>query len=359
MARYRAALVGTGGITQSHLKAMQQLQDRLELVAAFNPYPDLVRTFGQQTGLTHLYTDLGQMLRDESPDLVVNCAPPFAHADESIQCLEAGAWVLCEKPLCASLAQFDRIADAEQRTGRWLSTVFQWRFGSAGQHYRHMIESGALGEPRVVVCNTLWYRDAAYFEVPWRGKWDTEVGGVSTGHAIHITDLMLWLLGGWPWAELQAQVATLDRAIENENLAMGLVRFSNGALGSISSSTLSPRQNTYLRMDFQRGTLEVEALYGYRNENWRFTPLDPSEDFSAWQPVPDDQPADHAAQYAQLLDSMDAGTRPPVSGDEGLRILEFTSSLYKSAFTGQSVARGSIVPGDPYYRSLSGKAPAD
>jgi predicted dehydrogenase len=211
----------------------------------------------------------------------------------------------------------------------------------------------------MVVCNTLWYRDAAYFAVPWRGKWETEVGGVSTGHSIHITDLMLWLLGDWPWAELRAQVATIDRAIENENLAAGLVRFGNGALGTIASGTLSPRQVTYLRIDFQGGTLEVEGLYGYSNENWRFTPLDPNADFSAWLPVPENHPADHAAQYAQLLDSMDAGTRPPVSGEEGRRILEFTTSLYKAAFTGQAVARGSITPDDPYYRSLSGKAPAD
>jgi predicted dehydrogenase len=140
---------------------------------------------------------------------------------------------------------------------------------------------------------------------------------------------------------------------------MALVRFGNGALGTIGSSTLSPRQTTTLRIDFQRGTLEVEALYSYRNENWRFTPLDPQEDFSAWQPIAGDYPSDHAAQLAQILDSMDAGTRPPVSGDEGRRILEFTTSLYKSAFTGQPVARGSIAPGDPYYRSLSGKVPAD
>src|SRR4051794_3283637 len=68
MARYRAALVGTGGITQSHLAALQALNDRVELVAAVNPYENLLRAFGQQTGLTRLYTDLGQMLRDEKPD---------------------------------------------------------------------------------------------------------------------------------------------------------------------------------------------------------------------------------------------------------------------------------------------------
>jgi len=74
--------------------------------------------------------------------------------------------------------------------------------GIARQHVRRLIDSGELGRPLVAVCNTLWYRDNAYYAVPWRGTWQSELGGVSMGHGIHIMDLLLYLCGDWsedPW----------------------------------------------------------------------------------------------------------------------------------------------------------------
>ena len=91
--------------------------------------------------------------------------------------MEAGAWVLCEKPFCASLAELDRIEAAEKRTGLYTGCVFQQRFASSTAHLRRLAQSGMLGRPLVAVCNTLWYRDTAYYGVPWRGRWATELGG--------------------------------------------------------------------------------------------------------------------------------------------------------------------------------------
>ena len=79
--------------------------------------------------------------------------------------------MLCEKPLCVSLAEMDRIEAAEQRTGNFCSSVFQYRFGSAGQHLKALIEAGALGKPLVAASLTTWWRSDAYYAVPWRGKW--------------------------------------------------------------------------------------------------------------------------------------------------------------------------------------------
>ena len=69
-------------------------------------------------------------------------------------------------------------------------------------------------------------------------------------------------------------------------------------------------------------------------------------------------PGEHRVQLGEILDSMDRGERPPVSGDEARRILEFAASLYKSANTGKPVQRGEIVPGDPYYTAMNGAAVA-
>jgi predicted dehydrogenase len=212
-----------------------------------------------------------------------------------------------------------------------------------------------MGRPLVGVCQTLWYRDLAYYQVPWRGKWSTEIGGPTVGHGIHLTDLFLWLMG--EWQELQAMTGTLDRPIEVEDVSMALVRFENGALGSITNSVLSPRQETYLRLDFQRSTVEVNALYSYTNANWRFSIPENApyaDELARWRTIENDQPGSHASQLALLLDSMERNERPLVSGPEARRILEFIASLYKSASSAQPVQRGSITSDDPYYYAMNG-----
>jgi predicted dehydrogenase len=308
--------------------------------------PERLEAFRETWGVTNGYTDIGEMLRREQPDLVHIATPPAVHVDLTIQALEAGAWVLCEKPLCASLAEVDRLQTVEQATGRYCAVNFQWRYGAAAGHVRRLVEDGALGRPLVAVCNTLWYRDEVYYAVPWRGTWASELGGVSTGQAIHIMDLLLYLLGDW--SEIRAQMATLERDIEVEDVLLAMLRFENGALASIANSVLSPRQESYLRLDFPRATVELTTLYGYGNDNWRFTAA-PGEDASAWSTIAGTQRASHQAALAHVLECMKRGVRPLTSGPEARRTVEFLSSLYKSAITGQAVQRGSIQPGDPFY----------
>jgi predicted dehydrogenase len=279
----------------------------------------------------------------------------------SIAAMEAGAWVFCEKPLCASLAEFDRIAEAEQRTGRYTACVFQQRFGSSTAHLRRLADAGLLGRPLVAVCHTLWFRDAGYYAVPWRGKWATELGGPTMGLGIHAMDHLLHLLGDW--TEVRAVAATLDRDIEVEDVSMALIRFASGALASVVNSALSPRQETRIRLDFQRATVELTHLYAYTRDNWQLTlaPTAAEEGnalLQAWQNFPPDQGSTHAAQFAAFLADRDAGRRPLTSGDDARRTLELLTALYKSAFTGRPVARDSIRPGDPFYTALHGGAAA-
>lgn len=357
MKPYRIAIVGTGSSVNNHLSAIAALGERVELVAAVDISEARVKAIAQQYDIPHAYTSVSEMLAAQQPDLVSIITPPAFHKELAIECLEAGAWVYCEKPLCASLAEFDEIAAAEARTGRYVSTVFQWRFGSAGKHLKRLIEQQALGKPMVAVCNTLWHRTQDYYNVGWRGKWKTEIGGPTMSLGIHLMDLLLWLLDDWQ--EVRAMTATLDHNIEVEDVSMALVRFGSGAMGTIINSALSPRQESYLRLDFQKATAEVSTLYRYSNEHWKFS-LPPNVDDPAtaaqWDALTDDFPGGHHIQMGEILDSIERNERPPVSGDEARRILEFAASLYKSANTGQPVTRGSITPSDPYYYAMNGAA---
>lgn len=340
----RVAVVGTGGIaTACHLPALQAERHRAEVVAAVDVDASRVASFCAGHGIREAYTDLGEMLSRERPDLVHICTPPFLHARQVVDCLRAGAWVWCEKPLCVSLAEHDRITAAE--SGTFAAVIFQQRSGSGARHLRRLAESGELGRAMVALCVTAWWRDSTYYAVPWRGTWETEGGGPALGHGIHQMDLMLSVLGDWE--EIRAMAHRIDRPIETEDVSMASVRFASGAMASVVNSVLSRREESYLRFDFAEATVELRHLYGYDNGDWTCTPPEP------WKP-PDDVPSSHTAQLRDLLDAYERGERPPLSGAEGRQALEFVTGLYASAFTGRPVRRSELTVENPFYHRLDG-----
>ncbi|MBB6548893.1 Gfo/Idh/MocA family oxidoreductase [Nonomuraea rubra] len=337
----RAAIVGAGAIAaHSHVPALRAHRDRVELVAVADVDESRARTLAG--GNAAVYADLGDLLAAERPDLVIVCTPPYLHVDQAIEALSAGAWVWCEKPAALSLAELDRMAAAEGAGGPYLSVVYQQRFGSGAGHLRAL--GGALGRPMLALCQTTWHRGEEYYSVPYRGKWATEGGGTTVLHGVHQMDLMLSVFGDW--AEVRAMAGRLDRPIETEDVSLAMVRFENGAMGSVVTSVLSPREESYLRFDFADATVELRHLYGYGNADWTSTsPL--------WSP-PEDVPSSHATQLGLLLDAYERGERPPASGADARRAMEFVTGLYASAFTGRPVLRKEITADSPFYHRLDG-----
>ncbi|ALG11835.1 Gfo/Idh/MocA family protein [Kibdelosporangium phytohabitans] len=354
--RFQAAIVGCGVVAEtSHLPALRASADRVDLVAAVESDPERLADFQSQYDIASAYTSVADMLSDCRPDLVIVCTPPATHADIAVQSLEAGAWVLLEKPPCLSLAEYARIEAAETGGGPYAGVVFQHRFGSGARNAVDLISSGALGQPLVAVCTTAWYRDQTYFDVPWRGRWETEGGGTTMGHGIHQMDLLLAMLG--EWEEVRAMAGRLARAVDTEDVSMASVRFAGGAMASIVNSTLSPREESYIRVDLTDATVELTHLYGYTNADWRYTPavhVRDAERIASWTDLPQDVTSSHTAQLPYFLDAMAKGERPPLSGRQGREALELVAAIYRSAFTGQPVRRGDIGPDDPYYHRMDG-----
>ncbi|MGN9761484.1 Gfo/Idh/MocA family protein [Streptomyces sp. SD31] len=364
--RIRVAVIGTGAIARdSHLPALARLAEEgeTELVAAVDIDAESAEGFcadvaATAAGTPRPFTDLDRMLREQRPDLVTICTPPTLHRDQTVAALRAGAWVWCEKPPVPSLADFDAVEAQEGKDGGpYASIVFQHRFGSGTRHVRRLLAEQAMGRPLVAHCQTTWYRDTAYYAVPWRGRWGTEGGGPAMGHGIHQMDLLLDLLG--PWSEVRAMAGRLVHDVETEDVSTALVRFANGAMATVVNSVLSPDEVSRIRIDCERATVELTHLYGHRNDNWTITPARdvPAAEAEAWQDFGADVPSSHLEQLRELIASMRAGERPRSSGADGRTSLELIAALYKSAFTDTTVKAGEIGPGDPFYAAMHGGAP--
>ena len=358
----RIAIAGTGNIAAVHAAALRGLPGAELVGAADIDRPGWLRSAPSTASRTCIPTWPGCSPR--SSLTWFTCAtPPARHAEQAGECLAAGTSVLAEKPPTLSLRELDLLAELARPGGPWFATVFQHRFGSAAGRLRTVAASGVLGRPLLAICHTTWFRDQAYFDVPWRGRWQTEGGGPTMGHGIHQMDLLRYLLGDW--VEISAIARRQARRTETEDLSMAHVIFASGAAASVVNSVLSPREESYLRFDFEHGTVEVSHLYGYRDEDWRVTPAPGHEQavLAAWpQPtagrgpqLPAGRPSGHRAQFAAVLAALRAGAAPPVTLPDSRGTMSLVAGIYASAFGGGPVRPADLGPTSPSYVRMDGQ----
>jgi predicted dehydrogenase len=354
MAPVTVAIVGTGSIARTHIEALLKLGDRATVVGATDIDPARSRAFCTRYGIPGPHESLTALLESARPDLVHVCTPPGAHAERALSCLQAGSSVLVEKPPALSLRDLQALAGAQGERGPWFATVFQHRFGSGARRLKQIISAGVLGRPLLALCTTAWFRDQDYFDEPWRGRWDTEGGGPTMGHAIHQIDLLAYLLGDW--SQVSAIARRQARRTETEDLSLAHVTFANGAMASIVSSVLSPREESYLRFDFERATVELTHLYGYTDDNWRVTPAPgwAADVRAAWAAGEHGTVSGHRAQFEAVLHALAQRTAPPVESGATLSTMRLITGIYASALLGRPVQPDELGPESPFYQRMHG-----
>ena len=347
----RVALVGTGAVAHLHAEGVAAFPDA-ELVAVADRSADAAAAFAAKWGVPAVFDDLDALLAAERPDVLLICTPPSVHLAQARAAFAAGADVVVEKPPAASLDELDAMQDAAAAADRRLALVFQQRSGSAAAHVRSLLASGELGRPLFATCETLWHRDADYYAVPWRGKWETEGGGTVLGHGIHQLDLLTHLLGDWQ--SVEARLWRLARETETEDAATATVAYASGAVASVSVSAVSPRQKSTVRVDCEHATVEVEHLYGHAHEHWRITPA-PHVDAAIaarWTTLPAREvPSGHVALLGEVLAALRDGSALPAIATDAARIFGLVAALYASADADGAPITPAAIAAHPTHRA--------
>lgn len=338
----RAAIVGTGAVARLHAEALALLPG-VDLVAAADPMPGRAAEFAATHDVPASFDSLKALLASSAVDVVHLCTPPGGHAEQASIAFAAGAHVIVEKPPALSLTEVDEMTDAARRAGRQLAVVFQQRTGSAANHVKELLDSGAVGRPLLATCSTLWYRGSDYYSVPWRGNWETEGGGTTLSHGIHQIDLLAYLLGSWTRAE--GRLWRVSRDLETEDTSTGTVEFASGAVASVLSSVVSSRESSAIRIDTENATIELEHLYGHGHANWRITPAPHIDEQTAasWRLPDAEVPSGHDALLGEVYASLHSGAPLPAVAAEPTRALEIVAALYASAREGVAVERSRVV----------------
>src|SRR5215467_4814428 len=276
----RFGIVGCGVIGPVHAEAIASLPDA-QLISVVDINPERAQKLASQYGATP-YTQLQHMLDSEQLDVVIICTPSGLHGELACQVMRSGRHVIVEKPMEITREAIDEMLRVQQATGVKLAVVSQHRFDSASLQVHDLIEEKAFG--RLVLGNAIvpWWRSQEYYDGGnWRGTWKLDGGGVLMNQTIHSIDLLQWLMG--PVKSVFGYTDTLVHRMETEDVAVAILRFSNGALGTIAATTGAyPGVATRIEVFGDRGSAGIE------NDNLSYIHLarDDKESISAYGITP-------------------------------------------------------------------------
>ena len=335
--KLRIGVVG-GGIGRHHIQAFQSLPEQFEVLAIGDIDEAKARTLAETYHIPRIATNLTNLCQMDELDVIDICTPPYLHYSQVQQALAAGKHVICEKPHAGSLKEIDELIALEAESGKRIMPIFQYRFGHGLQKLKLLLETGIAGRAYLTTVETAWRRRPEYYAVPWRGKWDTELGGVLVSLAIHAHDMMYYVLG--PAKSVFARTKTLVNSIEIEDCLSASLEMADGSLASLSVTAGSVAEISRHRFCFSNLTAESNTEpYLNSRDPWTFTGDSPEiqakidKTLAQFQPLPEG----FAGQFYRYHHALHHPTEFPVTLADARAALELITALYHSAETGQVV----------------------
>ncbi|MBN3849604.1 Gfo/Idh/MocA family oxidoreductase [Paraburkholderia sp. Ac-20342] len=348
-----AAIVGCGWVADWHIDdGLAHLKDRFRVLVSCDKDIERARSFALKHDVPRVSGDLEQVLAMPDVDVVIICTPPSLHYPMIMACLKHGKHVVCEKPFVASLAEVDAVIEAEKVSSARVMPIFQYRFGDGLAKVRHVIQSGLAGRHFVSSIDTAKRRDADYYQVAWRGKFATELGGVLLTQSIHIHDVLMWLIG--PVKAAACFKTTRVNPIEVEDCAVASLQMLDGSLASLSATLGSARQVTRLRLCFENVTFEKvgydENSSRPGDDPWTVIPRKPELQDAIEKKMAELSPASKwfARQYELFHDALESGASFPVTLSDARASIELVTALFMSNDT-HTVVDFPIGPSHPKY----------
>ncbi len=236
----RVAIIGAGGISGAHIRGYLKLPDRIRCVALCDISPEALATRSVQlapAGEVRTFDDWRTMLRDmgDQLDAVDICLPHHLHAPAILDAVAAGKHVLCEKPMCLTLDEADRISAAVESSGITYLSGHNQLFMPVVREAKRLIDAGEIGTVRWLRSQDCFTAGRARAQWGWRADLATQGGGELIDTGYHPTYRLLHLAGA-PVAEVRATMGRFDAAIDGEDTAAVSVRFTNGVVGEIFTS---------------------------------------------------------------------------------------------------------------------------
>lgn len=334
MGDLRFAIIGCGRIAQRHAEHMQA---HGKIIAICDTNEERKNALAQKYG-SRAYHSVDELVSAEKElDIISVCTPNGLHARQSIQCLEAGMNVLCEKPMALTTSDCRQMIEAAEKAKKYLFIVKQNRFNAPVAELKKIIEEGRLGKIVNVQLNCFWNRNDKYYETSeWKGKKELDGGTLFTQFS-HFIDLLYWMIGDVKNIQSVTRNFLHRHNVEFDDTGVVALEFMNGALGTINYTVNSFEKNMEgsITVFGEKGTVKVGGQYlnvlEYQNiQDYKMQSLfeaKPANDYGFYQ----GSMSNHDKVYENVADVLKRGGQIATSGFEGLKTVEIIERIYTAA----------------------------
>jgi predicted dehydrogenase len=344
--KLRVALVGVGGIADLHLRTLKKFAD-VEVVAAVDLRQERLEWVREKHGVEAVYTDWNKMLEEVKPDGADVCTPNGVHAPATIDALNAGAHVMTEKPMAMTVKECEEMIAAAEKNDRKLAVGFQYRFHPSTKFLTQARAEGEFGKVMFVKCQALRRRGIPNWGV--FGQKEKQGGGPMIDIGVHVIEMAHYVMGsprpvaasGNTWTYMGNKPSTIASAWPNwdyktytvEDLAVGQIRFENGAILQIEASFVA-----HIEKDVWNFTLMGEKGGCTWDPPAVFT--DRAGHMTNYSPTYTGDGSFDALFVAKLRNWVDAClyNKPlEAPGEAGLAVQKILEGVYRSAEAGKEV----------------------
>lgn len=332
------ALIGLGMVSSTYADALPKIKG-VHLKGVYARSTESRAAYLAKNPAPMAYASLEEIAQDPDIDFVILTTPPDARVEPVTILANAGKHILMEKPVERTHKAALSLCDICDAAGVELGIVLQHRVRPSAMKMRELIETGHLGDLRMVEVSVPWWREQSYYDAPGRGSYARDGGGVMISQAIHTLDLMLSLTG--PVKEVTAMSATTGfHEMEAEDFVAGGLRFESGAVGSLFTTTSAfPGRAESISLHFAHGSVLLESnsltVHHQTGETEIFgestatgAGADPMAFSSDW----------HRAIIEDFAQALHDKRPPLVTGRDALDVHRLIEALETSGKTGQKTA---------------------
>jgi predicted dehydrogenase len=335
--KFKFALIGCGAIANKHIIAINRLNNA-KVVGACDIDFQTAKTFGEKYQIP-IFTNMEEMIKVTNPHVLNILTPSGDHAERILELIHFNKHFVVEKPLALRLDQIDRILEECSKKSLRIFVVQQNRFNPPIQKLKEALDKGRFGKLVMGTVRVRWCRNQAYYDQkPWRGTWAYD-GGVLTNQASHHIDMLIWMMG--EVESVMAKTATRLVNIEVEDTAAAILKFKNGALGVIETTTAARPKDLGSSISIlgEKGAVEIGGFFMNELKIWNFSEPDEmdKEVWDKFAKVPNEPAWNHTEFFKDVIGSLKNNRKGLIDGLEGRKSVELLNATYESAETGKEV----------------------
>lgn len=336
----KVGIIGCGEIAVAHARSIAEARNAC-IVMTMDIKEEVAKDLADQYE-TPFTTDLDELLSNSDVEAVYIATPHYLHAPIAIKAADAGKHIMVEKPIAIALDQAQDMMEAARQNGVLLSVCFVMRYEARALKVKEMLEKGIIADVIALKIFALGDKPPSYWyggysgrvKTEWRTKKDESGGGILIMNAVHNIDLMRFVTG-LEAVRVYAEHDTFVTPVEVEDWINVIIRYNNGAIGSIDASSCAKgRDGGSDRIFGKEGQIAFEnplrvyttlAAEGLEPGRWNEVPLSQSKGARTL----------YIEDFAEAV--LSGADRPPVTGENGLKALEIILAGYEAARTHRPV----------------------